>query len=58
MNYIVPAFLIIFIFVAFDSQAYVSEQNFPGLVTLLILYGCVLKILSLIVLANALICLK
>ncbi|XP_076353530.1 phospholipid-transporting ATPase ABCA1-like isoform X1 [Tachypleus tridentatus] len=38
-NYIIPAILCIFIFLAFREDAYVSENNFGGLVLLLILYG-------------------
>ncbi|XP_064626259.1 phospholipid-transporting ATPase ABCA1-like isoform X3 [Lineus longissimus] len=39
MNYIVPATLCIFIFLAFNKQSYVSADNAPVLVSLLLLYG-------------------
>ncbi|XP_046387973.1 ATP-binding cassette sub-family A member 7-like isoform X2 [Ischnura elegans] len=39
MNYLVSATLCIFIFLAFDEQAYVSEKNIKGLILLLVLYG-------------------
>ncbi|XP_071439608.1 phospholipid-transporting ATPase ABCA1-like isoform X2 [Hetaerina americana] len=39
MNYLVSATLCIFIFMAFDEQAYVSEKNIKGLILLLVLYG-------------------
>ncbi|KAL3172908.1 hypothetical protein MRX96_012652 [Rhipicephalus microplus] len=38
-NYIVPAVLCIFIFMAFKEEAYVSHDNIGGLVLLLLLYG-------------------
>ncbi|CAN8004107.1 unnamed protein product, partial [Ixodes hexagonus] len=38
-NYMVPAVLCIFIFMAFKEDAYVSSDNLGGLVLLLLLYG-------------------
>jgi ATP-binding cassette subfamily A (ABC1) protein 1 len=38
-NYMVPAILCIFIFLAFQTKSYVSADNFPCLCLLLILYG-------------------
>lgn len=38
-NYIIPCILCILLFLAFNVQAYVSSQNFPCLVLLLLLYG-------------------
>lgn len=38
-NYVVPAVLCIFIFMAFKEEAYVSHDNIGGLVLLLLLYG-------------------
>ena len=37
--YTITALLCIFIFVAFDAKAYVSDENFPGLLMLMFLYG-------------------
>ena len=39
LNYIVPATLVILIFVCFQQQAYVSSNNLPALALLLLLYG-------------------
>ncbi|XP_065650437.1 ATP-binding cassette sub-family A member 2 isoform X3 [Hydra vulgaris] len=39
MNYLIPAFSCIFIFLMFNQQAYVSSQNFPVTLILLLLYG-------------------
>ncbi|XP_063236956.1 phospholipid-transporting ATPase ABCA7-like isoform X2 [Bacillus rossius redtenbacheri] len=39
MAYMVAALLCVFVFLAFNEQAYVSESNFPGLVLLLVIYG-------------------
>ncbi|CAL8300626.1 unnamed protein product [Arctogadus glacialis] len=39
LNYIVPASLVILIFVCFQQQAYVSSTNLPALALLLLLYG-------------------
>ncbi|KAG8212763.1 hypothetical protein J437_LFUL019720 [Ladona fulva] len=39
MNYLVSATLCVFIFLAFDEQAYVSDKNIKGLILLLVLYG-------------------
>lgn len=39
MNFIVPAFLMIIIFVAFDVQTYISQQSLPGLILLFLFYG-------------------
>lgn len=38
-NYIVPATLVIIIFVCFQQEAYVSSTNLPVLALLLLLYG-------------------
>lgn len=38
-NYIIPAFLCVFIFMAFKEEAYVSHDNIGGLILLLVLYG-------------------
>ncbi|XP_077550121.1 phospholipid-transporting ATPase ABCA1-like isoform X2 [Haemaphysalis longicornis] len=38
-NYVVPALLCVFIFMAFKEDAYVSHDNIGGLVLLLMLYG-------------------
>uniref|UniRef100_A0A2R5LC21 Putative lipid exporter abca1 n=1 Tax=Ornithodoros turicata TaxID=34597 RepID=A0A2R5LC21_9ACAR len=38
-NYIIPAFLCVFIFMAFKEEAYVSHDNIGGLILLLLLYG-------------------
>jgi ATP-binding cassette subfamily A (ABC1) protein 1 len=38
-NYIVPATLVIIIFVCFQQKAYVSSTNLPVLALLLLLYG-------------------
>lgn len=38
-NYIVPATLVIIIFVCFQQDAYVSSTNLPVLALLLLLYG-------------------
>uniref|UniRef100_A0AAY5L1X1 P-type phospholipid transporter n=1 Tax=Esox lucius TaxID=8010 RepID=A0AAY5L1X1_ESOLU len=38
-NYIVPAMLVIIIFVGFQQKAYVSSTNLPALALLLLLYG-------------------
>ena len=37
--YLVTASLCVFIFLVFDAQAYVSEQNLGPLILLLFLYG-------------------
>ncbi|XP_041357912.1 phospholipid-transporting ATPase ABCA1-like isoform X2 [Gigantopelta aegis] len=39
MNYLIPTALCIFIFLAFNKQAYVSATNLPCLIALLGLYG-------------------
>ncbi|XP_052776388.1 phospholipid-transporting ATPase ABCA1-like isoform X2 [Mya arenaria] len=39
LNYLIPSILCIFIFLAFNRQAYVSSVNGPCLVSLLFLYG-------------------
>ncbi|XP_050403065.1 phospholipid-transporting ATPase ABCA1 isoform X2 [Patella vulgata] len=39
LNYLVPAFLCILIFLAFNEEAYVSAHNAPCLIALLVLYG-------------------
>lgn len=38
-NYIVPATLVIIIFMCFQQDAYVSSTNLPVLALLLLLYG-------------------
>uniref|UniRef100_A0A3P9ATS2 P-type phospholipid transporter n=1 Tax=Maylandia zebra TaxID=106582 RepID=A0A3P9ATS2_9CICH len=38
-NYIVPCFIVIVIFLAFQQKAYVSPPNLPALILLLIFYG-------------------
>ncbi|XP_047441411.1 phospholipid-transporting ATPase ABCA1-like [Mugil cephalus] len=38
-NYVVPATLVVFIFMCFQQQAYVSSTNLPVLALLLLLYG-------------------
>ncbi|KAM9849436.1 phospholipid-transporting ATPase ABCA1-like [Aulostomus maculatus] len=38
-NYVVPATLVIFIFICFQQKAYVSSTNLPVLALLLLLYG-------------------
>ncbi|KAG1680693.1 ATP-binding cassette sub-family A member 1 [Nymphon striatum] len=38
-NYLIPSLMCIFIFLSFDEKAYVSADNFPGLVGLLLMYG-------------------
>ncbi|XP_074643630.1 phospholipid-transporting ATPase ABCA1-like [Tubulanus polymorphus] len=39
VNYLVPAFICVIIFVGFQNKAYVSPANAPVLICLLILYG-------------------
>ena len=39
MNYLIPAFLTVIIFVAFDVKPYISPENLPGMIVLLVLYG-------------------
>lgn len=38
-NYIVPATLVILIFICFQQKSYVSSSNLPTLALLLLLYG-------------------
>lgn len=38
-NYLVPALLVILIFLCFQQESYVSSANLPSLVLLLLLYG-------------------
>lgn len=38
-NYIVPATLVIIIFICFQQKSYVSSSNLPVLALLLLLYG-------------------
>nr|XP_008122514.1 PREDICTED: ATP-binding cassette sub-family A member 1 [Anolis carolinensis] len=38
-NYLVPAVLVVFIFLCFQQKSYVSAANLPSLVLLLLLYG-------------------
>ncbi|XP_039512135.1 phospholipid-transporting ATPase ABCA1 isoform X2 [Pimephales promelas] len=39
LNYAVPAAMVVFIFISFQQESYVSEKNLPALVLLLLLYG-------------------
>ncbi|XP_001920862.6 phospholipid-transporting ATPase ABCA1 isoform X2 [Danio rerio] len=39
VNYTVPATMVVFIFISFQQESYVSEKNLPALVLLLLLYG-------------------
>nr|UOU03308.1 ATP-binding cassette subfamily A1-like 1 [Brachionus rubens] len=39
LNYIIPTFLCIIIFLIFDVKAYMSKENFPCLIGLMLLYG-------------------
>uniref|UniRef100_A0A3B4B8V1 P-type phospholipid transporter n=1 Tax=Periophthalmus magnuspinnatus TaxID=409849 RepID=A0A3B4B8V1_9GOBI len=39
INYTVPATMVVFIFLAFQQQSYVSDTNLPALILLLLLYG-------------------
>uniref|UniRef100_A0A672M6Q8 P-type phospholipid transporter n=1 Tax=Sinocyclocheilus grahami TaxID=75366 RepID=A0A672M6Q8_SINGR len=39
LNYTVPATMVVFIFISFQQESYVSEKNLPALVLLLLLYG-------------------
>ena len=39
LNYLLPCVLCIFVFFIFDVKAYLSEENFPCLVSLFLLYG-------------------
>jgi ATP-binding cassette, subfamily A (ABC1), member 1 len=39
LNYIVPCFLCIMIFIIFGVKAYMSSENFPFLICLMLLYG-------------------
>uniref|UniRef100_A0A3P9L2N4 P-type phospholipid transporter n=1 Tax=Oryzias latipes TaxID=8090 RepID=A0A3P9L2N4_ORYLA len=38
-NYIIPCFLVVGIFICFQQKAYVSPQNLPALILLLVMYG-------------------
>lgn len=38
-NYLVPALLVVLIFLCFQQKSYVSSANLPSLVLLLLLYG-------------------
>uniref|UniRef100_A0A8C7ZX29 ABC transporter domain-containing protein n=1 Tax=Oryzias sinensis TaxID=183150 RepID=A0A8C7ZX29_9TELE len=38
-NYIIPCFLVVVIFICFQQKAYVSPQNLPALILLLVMYG-------------------
>ncbi|XP_077188183.1 phospholipid-transporting ATPase ABCA7 isoform X2 [Paroedura picta] len=38
-NYLVPAVLVVFIFICFQQKSYVSPANLPTLILLLLLYG-------------------
>lgn len=38
-NYVVPATLVIIIFICFQQKSYVSSTNLPVLALLLLLYG-------------------
>ncbi|XP_061538807.1 phospholipid-transporting ATPase ABCA1 isoform X2 [Phycodurus eques] len=39
LNYAVPAFIVVLIFIGFQQDAYVSRTNLPALILLLLLYG-------------------
>ena len=39
INYLVPCILCIFVFLIFDVKTYISNENFPCLVALILLYG-------------------
>ncbi|CAK8681251.1 unnamed protein product [Clavelina lepadiformis] len=39
INYTIPIIIVLFIFLAFQTKAYVSADNFPCLLCLLLLYG-------------------
>ncbi|KAF7656308.1 hypothetical protein LDENG_00043690 [Lucifuga dentata] len=39
LNYTVPATVVVLIFISFQQQAYVSKNNLPALILLLLLYG-------------------
>ncbi|XP_056088824.1 phospholipid-transporting ATPase ABCA1 [Rhinichthys klamathensis goyatoka] len=39
LNYTVSAAMVVFIFISFQQESYVSEKNLPALVLLLLLYG-------------------
>uniref|UniRef100_A0A8C7ZSN6 P-type phospholipid transporter n=1 Tax=Oryzias sinensis TaxID=183150 RepID=A0A8C7ZSN6_9TELE len=39
LNYAVPAAMVVLIFISFQQKSYVSEQNLPALILLLLLYG-------------------
>ncbi|XP_036067424.1 phospholipid-transporting ATPase ABCA1 isoform X3 [Oryzias melastigma] len=39
LNYAVPAAMVVLIFICFQQKSYVSEQNLPALILLLLLYG-------------------
>ncbi|XP_061413809.1 LOW QUALITY PROTEIN: phospholipid-transporting ATPase ABCA1-like [Lethenteron reissneri] len=38
-NYILPAIIVVVIFLSFQQKAYVSDRNLPALILLLLLYG-------------------
>ena len=38
-NYLVAVCIVVLIFLAFQQRAYVSSQNLPALLLLLLLYG-------------------
>lgn len=38
-NYLVPACIVVLIFLAFQQKAYVAPANLPALLLLLLLYG-------------------
>ncbi|XP_020558036.1 ATP-binding cassette sub-family A member 1 isoform X1 [Oryzias latipes] len=39
LNYAVPAAMVVLIFIGFQQKSYVSEQNLPALILLLLFYG-------------------
>ncbi|EPQ08064.1 ATP-binding cassette sub-family A member 7 [Myotis brandtii] len=45
-NYLVPAIIVVLIFLAFQRKAYVSPANLPALLLLLILYGTAYVVLT------------
>lgn len=38
--YLFSSTIVVFIFLAFNEEAYISSQNLPGLIALLLCYGC------------------
>ena len=48
LNYVIPSFLCVLIFIAFDQEAYVGPRNIIGMILLLLFYGWVLELLCFI----------